>query len=140
MMRFPLLIGAAFLLGACSKPFVIEDPVPPFSGLSYVVFFRTGSANLDQHAIEIIYNAVKDAKSIKANQIILEGMADRVGSENSNKALSMRRVIEVEKEMERLGLDEGIFILKALGEDDRLVPTGDGVPEEKNRAVAITVR
>jgi OOP family OmpA-OmpF porin len=39
-----------------------------------------------------------------------------------------------------LGVDRRLLDVTSHGKDDLLVPTGDGVPEPRNRRVEVTIR
>ena len=86
---------------------------------------------------EKIYQNVLDLKSDK---IILIGYTDTVGSYEFNKALSMRRVERVKRDLLARGIAESVISIAWHGEDYLSVETADNVDEQQNRRVEIYVR
>jgi len=63
-----------------------------------------------------------------------------VGKKGYNYSLSMNRARAVASILAGEGIDPSVLEITSHGKDNPLVPTGDQVPEPRNRRVEITVR
>jgi outer membrane protein OmpA-like peptidoglycan-associated protein len=72
--------------------------------------------------------------------ISVVGHTDTVGMKGYNYSLSMRRARAVSSILLGQGIDPSTLDVTSHGKDNPLVPTGDQVPEPRNRRVEITVR
>jgi outer membrane protein OmpA-like peptidoglycan-associated protein len=68
------------------------------------------------------------------------GHTDRVGTVESNDALSLRRARLIRDRLLSVGVAAERVEAVGRGEREPLVPTADEVPEPKNRRVEIRVR
>lgn len=104
------------------------------------VFFAFDSADLDPEASRAIaefFSVIEDSSQI---EVVVSGYADRAGSAEYNRQLSLHRAEAVKVELERQGLRIGKledFGLFAKGEEELAVQTPDGVPEPGNRRVVL---
>jgi outer membrane protein OmpA-like peptidoglycan-associated protein len=73
-------------------------------------------------------------------EVLVIGHTDTVGTRASNITLGMRRAELIRKMLIETGLETMLIEIASHGEADLLVPTGDEVPEPRNRRVEITVR
>ncbi len=83
----------------------------------------------------MISKAVNQARECGIAAVIIEGHADRSGSQSYNTALSGRRARAVRDEMVRLGIPASAISVQAFSEDRPAVETPDGVREPLNRRV-----
>lgn len=88
--------------------------------------------------------ALAEVKSIMAAwpapQVSVIGHTDRVGSEEKNDKLGLQRAEMVKRALVGIGVDAAKIDVVSRGEREPLVPTGDEVPEPRNRRVEINVR
>lgn len=102
-----------------------------------LVFFDPGSARLNPAAVQTL-DRHEPAIWLKCvDRVDIVGHTDRSGSSAENLKLSLRRTEAVRDALIARGASENHFILHAVGEDDPLVPTADGVAEPQNRFVEI---
>jgi hypothetical protein len=140
-----LMLGIAGLALAAPPALAQEPPGPyPTSAVSqqtepgrYWVFFDFNRSDLGPEAREVVAEAAESFKSTGATRISLVGNADRTGSPAYNEELSRRRADAVRAELERLGVPGSAITVTAEGENAPIVPTAEGVPEARNRYVAI---
>ncbi len=105
----------------------------------YLVFFGFDQANLDAAARQVVQQAADSWRSGGQAQVTVTGFTDTAGRPQYNERLSARRAQAVEAELVRLGVPASSITTVARGQDDLLVPTGDGVREPRNRRVSIVV-
>lgn len=113
----------------------------PPTPVSFTVFFEFGSA-VD---IAPVFQPTLDKLravigSYPAAEITVIGHTDRVGSLESNDALSLQRAETVRKLIEQSGIQATVLEVAGRGEREPLVPTADEVAEAQNRRVEINLR
>lgn len=106
---------------------------------SYLVFFNLNSANLTPEAEDIVGQAVATAKERENAPVTVTGFTDTTGTPQYNLRLSKRRAEAVADAMVANGVDAGRITTDGVGENNLLVPTGDGVAEPQNRRAQIAV-
>jgi outer membrane protein OmpA-like peptidoglycan-associated protein len=107
---------------------------------SYHVYFAFDRAGLSKDAKSIIAEAVKHAKENGGKvHFALGGHADSSGKAGYNLKLSERRAKAVAAELKRHGIMEDEISIKAFGENNLIVNTGDNIKEAKNRVVEIAL-
>lgn len=105
----------------------------------YLVFFDFNSAELKSSAMDVLQQAAGDARQANTRVFELIGHADRVGSPSYNQMLSQKRARAVQQALLDMGFSKYNIIIRAEGESDPAVKTGDGVREERNRRVRVQV-
>lgn len=111
------------------------------SGLdAFVVFFPTGSSQLDRAARRVVEQSAITADKLGAAGFTVYGYADRVGDPAANEALSRRRAEAVRAELLRLGARPETVRVVPAGEAGPALPTADGVSEPANRRAEILIR
>ena len=119
-------------------PAPAPEPQPaPQMQKSFLVFFNWDSSLVTPQAVNVLDEAVKNAKSGAVTSIQLIGHADTSGASGYNDDLSLRRAEAVRTAMQSLGLGTLTYEVTAKGESDPLVPTADGIREPQNRRVQI---
>jgi outer membrane protein OmpA-like peptidoglycan-associated protein len=113
------------------------QPAQPFT---YVVFFDTGTTRLSQRSQASLKLITDKIRTFPAPQVAVIGHTDRVGSETFNEVLSMRRALAVREMLMQLGIAPGAIEVSGRGEREPLVPTADGVAEERNRRAEMSLR
>ena len=104
---------------------------------SFLVFFNWDSSLVTPQAVNVLDEAVKNAKASAVTSIRLIGHADTSGASAYNDDLSLRRADAVRAALQSLGLGTLDYEVTAKGETDPLVPTEDGIREPQNRRVQI---
>jgi OmpA-OmpF porin, OOP family len=112
--------------------------VPTEAG-TYLVFFNLNSAKLTAEAQDIIGQAVNTANEKANAPIAITGFTDTTGTPQYNLRLSKRRAEAVADAMVAGGVDAGRITTDGVGENNLLIPTGDGVAEPQNRRAQIAI-
>ena len=112
----------------------------PIRPVSFIIYFRTGSAALSTESLTLLAKAIDAIQARKSTDIIISGHTDAVGSTDDNYRLSIRRAKAVADMLVKGGIDRQNIQETYHGKGNPLVPTPDGVPEPRNRRVEITVR
>ena len=103
----------------------------------YWVFFAHNRASLQPDAEQVVAEAAQSFLRTGSTRISLVGSADSTGAAAYNQKLSERRAETVRAELVRLGVPAETITVRAEGENAPIVPTPRGVPEARNRYVAI---
>lgn len=104
-----------------------------------MVFFDWGKDDIQRDyvatldAVAAAYLGQPDAK------VIVEGHSDRSGSHWSNRRSSLRRAEAVRDYLISKGVPEHAIKIAAIGEDQPLIATADGVREPQNRRVDVRI-
>jgi OOP family OmpA-OmpF porin len=104
---------------------------------AYQLLFDTNSASLDQNATALVEKIAAELASEEHYDIVLNGYTDRVGAEDYNLRLSMRRAVSVKDALVARGLKDKSITVFAFGEADAAVVTPDNIAEPKNRRVVV---
>jgi hypothetical protein len=135
------VIGAALLACACSEPQAVQapPPPPPAQSTSFMVFFDWDRSDITPQAMTTIGQAADAFRSTGQSRITAVGHTDTSGPRGYNMALSLRRANAVKDGLVQRGVPATAISVTGVGEDDLLVPTGDGVREPQNRRVVIQI-
>jgi OOP family OmpA-OmpF porin len=87
---------------------------------------------LDEIAADLVADTNK--------RLLVWGHTDTVGTEQYNMGLSVRRADAVAEYLESKGVDASRLTIQGFGETKLAVPTGDQVPEPRNRRVEVRQR
>ncbi len=115
-------------------------PVTEAPSASLYVQFESGSAVLTPQAMAALdeLGRALSSSALSTYRFRIEGHTDTVGSKASNLALSERRAAAVVAYIQqKFGVDPSRMTPVGLGSEHPLVPTGDQVPEARNRRVQI---
>jgi outer membrane protein OmpA-like peptidoglycan-associated protein len=112
-------------------------PGPP---ARFVLYFEDDSDTLTADSRARLGEIVRSVGERRAIDVSIVGHTDTVGTRGYNFRLGMRRAQRVREAILVLPIDEGILRVDSHGKDAPLVPTGDNVPEPRNRRVEVTVR
>jgi OOP family OmpA-OmpF porin len=113
---------------------------PEVSPLRYVIFFDFDSADLDEKAKAVIFEAEEAARRLDGSRISVSGYTDTVGAADYNEVLSELRADAVAKLMESQGYPASRVSTEWFGQTNLAVPTADGVNEPGNRRAVIYVQ
>lgn len=135
-----------------AAPFVDPDKQPtmkaerapkmPMAGQGapeYILYFAFDSSKIDSDAMTQLGELLNDARLADLVTIRLVGHTDTSGSPQYNVSLSERRASAVKSVLVNNGVDNGKVAVKAMGESEPAVQTGDGVKERLNRRVEIFI-
>ncbi|HCP00348.1 MAG: hypothetical protein CL573_09665 [Alphaproteobacteria bacterium] len=127
----------------------VADPTPakkakakkakPPKGKTFVVNFSNGSTRLDDAANATLTKAVKYSGNFNPVMVVVSGYTDTIGSSSSNEKLSKRRAAVVAAALRIRGISRDTMKVNGYGEEFLAKRTADGVAEEKNRRVEISV-
>jgi outer membrane protein OmpA-like peptidoglycan-associated protein len=102
--------------------------------------FETGSAELASLAQENLtaLGRALSSRQLSGFRFKIEGHTDRVGSVESNQALSERRAATVREFLiTRYAIAPNRLIAEGRGETQPMVPTADEIPHPRNRRVQV---
>ena len=106
----------------------------------FVLYFKEDSDELTGESQALLPDVVRDIRARHAGDVGVVGHTDTVGTHEYNYRLGLRRAVRVADLLVALGVDRRLLDVTSHGKDDLLVPTGDGVPEPRNRRVEVTIR
>jgi outer membrane protein OmpA-like peptidoglycan-associated protein len=122
---------------AFAGPALAALPKPP---ARYILYFEHDSATISvesQALLQKVLGTIRDRAPVDVSVV---GHTDTVGKIMYNYALSLKRARAVASFLLGEGVDPSLLDITSHGKDNPLVPTGDQVPEPRNRRVEITVR
>ncbi|MGE5189067.1 MAG: OmpA family protein [Gemmatimonadota bacterium] len=112
-------------------------PPPP---AKFVLYFRRNSSELTGESAALVDTVVRTIRERGSADVSVAGYTDTVGDGAYNDRLSLSRARAVAGLLAGKGVDRAILKVSSHGEANPLVPTGDQVPEPRNRRVEVTVR
>jgi outer membrane protein OmpA-like peptidoglycan-associated protein len=122
---------------AIAGPALAALPKPP---ARFILYFKHDSVDLTRESQELLQKVMQTIRERAPVDISVVGHTDTVGKKEYNYALSMKRARAVASILLGKGVDRSVLDITSHGKDNPLVPTGDQVPEPRNRRVEITVR
>lgn len=112
-------------------------PSPP---MRFIFYFKFDSAVLTEASREKIPEVLRIVHARAPVDISVVGHTDTVGEKDYNYKLSYKRAEAVANLLAAEGVNPSILEVASHGKDNPLVPTGNQVPEPRNRRVEVTVR
>lgn len=107
---------------------------------SYLFYFPWDARKIDGKAAdELKYIASSLITGNEPYEVVINGHADRSGSDEYNMELSRQRAEFIRNELVGKGVAATRISYFAFGESDPLIPTDDGVREPQNRRVEIFI-
>lgn len=122
---------------AAAGPALAALPKPP---ARFILYFEHDSDRLTKESKALLPSVLAMIRDRAPVDVSVVGHTDTVGKKEYNYALSLKRARAVASVLEGKGVDRSILDVTSHGKDNPLVPTGDQVPEPRNRRVEITVR
>ena len=104
------------------------------------IYFDTDSSSVSAEDAAFLFAQVSQLVKPRMAKLIVEGHADRVGTELYNEGLSLRRAIAVHRIITSNGMDRRQVGVGGRGEVMNSVPTVNEQPEPKNRRAEIQIR
>ncbi len=114
--------------------------VSPAPALRFSLYFMPGGAQLTTESMAELSDVLARAAERPGGEIVVIGHTDRVGSVESNDALSLQRALAVRQLFIDRGFDPARVDAMGRGEREPVVPTDDEVEEPRNRRTEILVR
>ena len=131
--RDAYMTAMANVEAALAAPAPVADVAPS----NYLVFFDFAKYNLTPEALDIVRSAAAGIKPGATVHVI--GNTDTVGSAEFNFRLGSQRADAVADQLIADGVSPSAITTESRGEENLLVPTGDGVAEPQNRRAEIVV-
>lgn len=112
-------------------------PPPPSH---FTLYFVEGGTDLVPDSQPELQRMLAEVAKRPGVEVQIAGHTDTLGTTEDNDALSIARAVQVRDALSALGLNPGVTRTVGRGERELLIPTEDGVREDRNRRVEITVR
>jgi len=101
------------------------------------VLFRTDSADLSEHAGQVVQALAEEARHHPGSAIVVDGYTDTTGTAEHNLDLSQARAKTVADALMSQGVNGRRIETHGYGETRLAVPTPDQVSEPRNRRVVV---
>ncbi len=112
-------------------------PLPP---ARFVLYFKWDSTVLAVESAARLGEIVRTIRERASTDVSVVGHTDTVGGKAYNDGLSLERARAVAARLAAEGVKRSILEISSHGKSNPLIPTGDQVPEPRNRRVEVTVR
>lgn len=112
----------------------------PARAQRFTLYFLEGKDELTEESRATLEQLKGATKVRPAVEIMVVGHTDRVGSQQLNDELSLKRAQSVRSALVAEGLPEAAIEVAGRGEREPLVPTEDEVAEARNRRVEVSIR
>jgi outer membrane protein OmpA-like peptidoglycan-associated protein len=112
----------------------------PARPVTFLLYFLEGKDELAPDSSREVKRVVAEIAARPDPRIWVIGHADAVGTAQYNDQLSLQRAQKVREELVRLGISADRIEVSARGKREPLVHTSEGVSEQKNRRVEVSVR
>ena len=112
----------------------------PMRAKSFTLYFLEGQDELTVESKENFEKAFVEVSKYPVPDLVVVGHTDKVGSDQFNDELALRRAKAVRDALIARGVAPVNIVAVGRGKRDPLVPTADGVAEPRNRRVEIVVR
>lgn len=115
----------------------LDEQGNPLISSSMVLYFPFDSAHLEGAFLKQMQALIQSLKENPKTRLVINGHADRAGTDDYNLTLSARRAEYVKDLLVRAGLDASRIDYYAFGESDPAIDTPDNVREKVNRRVEL---
>jgi OmpA-OmpF porin, OOP family len=113
------------------------QPRPP---ASFTLYFIEGQDELTAESAAVFETVFAEIAKYPVPDLVVVGHTDKVGSDQVNDALALRRAGTVRAALIARGIAAENIVAVGRGKREPLVPTAEGVAEPRNRRVEIVVR
>jgi len=114
--------------------------VQPAPAQDFTLYFETGGTELTAQSQADLKTVLAQAGARPGGEIVVVGHTDRVGSVESNDALSLKRARAIRERIIADGFDPNRIMAVGRGEREPAVDTPDEVAEPRNRRSEVIVR
>lgn len=108
--------------------------------VSILYYFKSGADELTNDSKKRLEKISEAMQEKRFYDITIIGHADRMGDDELNIKLSIKRSQKIAKWIRDRNFSIASLDIKSYGEMDLLIPTKDGVSEPKNRRVEVFIR
>jgi OmpA-OmpF porin, OOP family len=122
------------------KLFGAASAALPRKSLAFTLHFDLANQSVTDESAAKLDQVLAELASWEAAEVEVVGHTDRVGSDERNQALSLRRAEHVRQLLIERGADPAAVRAVGMGERQPVVPTDDGVEQAANRRVEVTIR
>lgn len=122
------------------KQFGAALAAQPPAPVSFTVYFLIGSDEFTEESKATVNALLAEMARRPSPEIAVIGHTDRLGTDQTNDALSLQRAQRVKEMLIQRGVPAERISVAGRGEREPLVPTADEVAEPRNRRVEINVR
>jgi OOP family OmpA-OmpF porin len=122
------------------RVFAAASDALPRPAITYTLFFKVATDDLTPESNAKLDEILGEVAGREAAEIVVIGHTDRMGTDQRNDLLSLRRAQHVAELVVKRGAKQEIVHAIGLGEREPVVATPDGVAEAQNRRVEIVVR
>jgi outer membrane protein OmpA-like peptidoglycan-associated protein len=113
----------------------------PSRATTFTLYFVFGEDEFTPESKELFESVFGEIAKRPTPDIVVVGHTDRMGTDEVNDALALRRAGTVRAELVRRGIAPENIVAVGRGKREPLaIPTADGVAEPRNRRVEIVVR
>ena len=112
-------------------------PAPP---VRFLLYFVSDSTELTAESRQLLPQILEAIAKRSPAEVTVVGHTDTTGAPDKNYRLGLDRAEAVAVLLRSLGVVPASLETSSHGEADLLVPTGDDVPEPRNRRVEVTVQ
>jgi outer membrane protein OmpA-like peptidoglycan-associated protein len=112
----------------------------PRAPVVYILYFQTGSTELNPGSRGDLAAAAATAKSMSNIDVSVVGHADATGSDAYNSTLSLRRAQIIRDALVAAGIPNGVIVIDYHGANNPLISAPRGGSEPRNRRVEVTIR
>ncbi len=124
-------INATFSQAIAAKP---ETPA------KFMLHFEQGSDIVIAEDRKLITEIIEAIKKRQSTDISINGHSDRLGNEEDNERLSLKRANKILQIIVENDIDPSLIKVTSHGEGNPIIPTEDNVAEPLNRRVEVIVR
>lgn len=104
------------------------------------IFFEFDSEVMEEEERNKLTAFAKYVDMFDTGALVIDGHADRAGTKPHNQSLSWGRAEAVRHELIKAGIAPERIAISAWGENAPVVPTNDGVREQRNRRTEVELR
>lgn len=112
----------------------------PRKAMSFTLHFSLARPELTPESVDQLQRVLTEAAGWEAAEITVTGHTDRMGTDENNDRLSLKRAESVRQMLIARGAKPEMIHAVGIGEREPVVPTEDGQAEEANRRVEVTIR
>ncbi|KKC25324.1 OmpA family protein [Sphingomonas sp. SRS2] len=122
-----------------ARQLALLQALPP-PAVRLTLYFREGTTQLTPDSLSGLDYLKTEIAARPGAEVQVTGYTDTVGGDDDNDRLSQRRAEEVLATLAEQGIEKAMMSAVGRGERELREQTGDGVANQANRRVVVTVR